>query len=82
MRAKEIQSVSTVPSEAKCFLYVHETVAHALFYDDQVNRLILNFSLFILRVSLHESEGKSKQFNCVKWSKMFLQCTFYNDQLK
>lgn len=72
MSAKEIQSISTLSSRVTCFFYVHQTVAHALFYNNQLQWLVLNFNLFIIRVRLHENEGKSKNFDCAKRSKMFL----------
>ena len=74
MRAKENESVLTVLTEVKYFS-VHEAVLHALFYSNQLNRLILNFTLLIVRVCFHESQGQSKCFDCVKQSEMFLLCT-------
>ena len=62
----------------KCFFYVHKTVAHALFYNDHLKWSILHFNLFILRVRLYESEGKLKRFDCVKGSKIILQCFFFS----
>ena len=71
-KVKTVQLCQTV----KCFFYVHKTVAHVLFYNDHLKWSILHFNLFILRVRLYESEGKLKRFDCVKGSKIILQCFF------